>query len=143
MAEVTVKLPNEFLRKLTRLGKQTDEICAKMLEAGGKVVEDRIRSNLQTVIGSGTQEPSRSTGELLRSLGTSEVKQDADGILNVKVGFAEPRSDGESNAKIANIIEYGKHGQPPKPFLKPAKTATRDSCAAAMRQVFEEEVGKL
>lgn len=143
MAEVTVKLPNEFLRKLTKLGKQTDEICAKMLEAGGKVVEDKIRSNLQTVIGSGTQEPSRSTGELLRSLGTSEVKQDADGILNVKVGFAEPRLDGESNAKIANIIEYGKHGQPPKPFLKPAKTATRDSCAAAMRQVFDEEVGKL
>ena len=143
MAEVTVKLPNEFLRKLTRLGKQTDEICAKMLEAGGKVVEDKIRSNLQTVIGSGTREPPRSTGELLESLGTSEVKQDADGILNVKVGFAEPRSDGESNAKIANIIEYGKHGQPPKPFLKPAKTATRDSCAAAMRQAFEEEVGRL
>ena len=71
------------------------------------------------------------------------MKQDADGILNVKVGFAEPRSDGGSNAKIANIIEYGKHGQPPKPFLKPAKTATRDSCAAAMRQVFDEEVGKL
>lgn len=143
MAEVTVKLPNEYLRKLSRLGKQTDEICARMLEAGGKVVEDKIRSNLQAVIGSGTQEPSRSTGELLESLGTSEVKQDADGILNVKVGFAEPRSDGGSNAKIANIIEYGKHGQPPKPFLKPAKTATRDSCAAAMRQVFDEEVGKL
>ena len=143
MAGVTVKLPNEFLRKLTKLDKQTDEICARMLEAGGKVVEDKIRSNLQAVIGSGTQKPSRSTGELLESLGTSEVKQDADGILNVKVGFAEPRSDGESNAKIANIIEYGKHGQPPKPFLKPAKTATRDSCAAAMRQVFDEEVGKL
>ena len=143
MAEVTVKLPNEYLRKLSRLGKQADEICARRLEAGGKVVEDKIRSNLQAVIGSGTQEPSRSTGELLESLGTSEVKQDADGILNVKVGFAELRSDGESNAKIANIIEYGKHGQPPKPFLKPAKTATRDSCAAAMRQVFDEEVGKL
>ena len=143
MAEVTVKLPNEYLRKLSRLVKRADEICARMLEAGGKVVEDKIRSNLQAVIGSGTQEPSRSTGELLESLGTSEVKQDADGILNVKVGFAEPRSDGGSNAKIANIIEYGKHGQPPKPFLKPAKTATRDSCAAAMRQVFDEEVGKL
>ena len=143
MAEVTVKLPNEFLRKLTKLGTQTDAICGKMLKAGAEVVEDKIRANLQAVIGSGTQEPSRSTGELLESLGTSEVKQDADGVLNIKVGFAEPRSDGESNAKIANIIEYGKHGQPPKPFLKPAKTATRDSCAAAMRQVFDEEVGKL
>lgn len=143
MAEVTVKLPNEFLRKLTKLGTQTDAICEKMLKAGAEVVEDKIRENLQAVIGRDTQEPSRSTGELLQSLGTTEIKQDADGILNVKVGFAEPRSDGGSNAKIANIIEYGKHGQPPKPFLKPAKTATRTACTAAMRQVFDEEVGKL
>lgn len=143
MAEVTVKLPNEFLRKLTKLGKQTDAICEKMLEAGAEVVEAKIRDNLRAVIGRDTREPSRSTGELLESLGTSEVKQGADGILNVKVGFAEPRSDGESNAKIANIIEYGKHGQPPKPFLKPAQTATRTACSEAMRQVFDEEVGEL
>lgn len=143
MAEVTVKLPDEFLKKLTRLGEQTDVICTKMLEAGAEVVEAKIRDNLRAVIGRDTQEPSRSTGELLQSLGTTEVKQDADGILNVKVGFAEPRSDGESNSKIANIIEYGKHGQPPKPFLKPARTATRAACTAAMQQTFEEEVGKL
>lgn len=143
MAEVTVKLPNEFLRKLTKLGTQTDAICEKMLKAGAEVVEDKIRSNLRTVIGSDTQRASRSTGELLASLGTTGVKQDYDGVLNVKVGFAEPRSDGGVNAKIANIIEYGKHGQPPKPFLKPAKTATRSACADAMRQVFDEEVGKL
>ena len=72
MAEVTVKLPDEFLKKLTRLGEQTDAICTKMLEAGAEVVEAKIRENLQAVIGSGTQEPSRSTGELLESLGTSD-----------------------------------------------------------------------
>jgi hypothetical protein len=45
----------------------------------------------------------------------------------VKIGFKEPRRNGESNAKIANIIEYGKSGQPPKPFLKPARSASRKS----------------
>ena len=143
MAKMKVELPEEFLKKLTRLEEQTDAICTEMLEAGAEVVEAKIRENLQAVIGRDTQTPSRSTGELLASLGTTEVKQDADGILNIKVGFAEPRSDGESNAKIANIIEYGKHGQPPKPFLKPAKTASRAACTAAMQQTFEEEVGKL
>lgn len=143
MAKVDVKLPEDFLRMLTTLGEQTDAICEKMLEAGAEVAEKKIRANLQTVIGRNTQSPSQSTGELLHSLGVSRVRQDADGILNIKIGFAEPRSDGESNAKIANIIEYGKHGQPPKPFLKPAKTATKDDCAAAMRQVFDDEVGKL
>ena len=62
MAEVTVKLPNEFLRKLTKLGKQTDAVCEKMLEAGAEVVEAKIRDNLRAVIGRDTQGPSRSSG---------------------------------------------------------------------------------
>ena len=65
------------------------------------------------------------------------------GNHNVKIGFAEPRSDGESNAKIANILEYGRHGQPAKPFLKPAKTASKSACEAAMIQKLEEEISKV
>ena len=143
MAKVDVKLPEELLEKLTRLGEQTDAICAKMLAAGAEVVEEKVRANLQAVIGKELKGPSRSTGELLASLGTSDARLDADGVLNVKVGFSEPRSDGGSNTMIAYIIEYGKHGQPPKPFLKPAKTASRAACADAMQRAFEEEVGKL
>ena len=79
----------------------------------------------------------------MSSLGISGAKQDRDGNFNVKVGFAESRSDGESNAKIASIIEYGKHGQPAKPFLKPAKTATRKPCMNAMIAKLEEEIGKI
>ena len=62
---------------------------------------------------------------------------------NIKVGFAEPRSDGDSNAKIANIIEYGKHNQPARPFLKPTKTSSRKPCKEAMIRTFEEEIKKL
>ncbi|HRR37239.1 MAG TPA: HK97 gp10 family phage protein, partial [Clostridia bacterium] len=62
---------------------------------------------------------------------------------DVKIGFKEPRSDGESNAKIANILEYGKHGQPPKPFLKPAKSKSKDSCIRAMKEKLEEEISKI
>ena len=65
------------------------------------------------------------------------------GNHDIKVGFAEPRSDGGSNAKLANIIEYGKHGQPAKPFLKPAKTASRQECIDAMTKALDEEVEKL
>jgi hypothetical protein len=95
---------------------------------------------LKAVIGSGTKEESRSTGELLSALGVSSSKQDKDGNFNVKVGFSEPRSDGKSNAMIAGVLEYGKSGQPPKPFLKPAKSASKSACIDAMKRVFEEEV---
>ena len=111
-----------------------------MLEVGGDIVVSKVKSNLSAVIGSGVKFDSRSTGELERSLGVSPVKIDKYGNSNIKIGFTEPRSDNESNAKIANIIEYGKSGQPAKPFLKPAKSATKTACMNAMKQKLEQEV---
>jgi HK97 gp10 family phage protein len=136
-------MPEDFLMKLSRLGEKTDEIIPRVLKAGGEVVEAKVKSNLQSVIGNGTKEDSRSSGELVSALGVSSARQDRDGNFNVKVGFSEPRSDGKSNAMIAGVLEYGKHGQPPKPFLKPAKTASKKACVDAMIRAFEEEVDKI
>ena len=157
MAKVQMKMPEDFLMKVSRLADKTDEILPKVLEdfadlrkevgsvleAGAEIVEDKVRSNLQAVIGSGTKYESRSTGELLRSLGTSPALQDKNGDFNVKVGFSEPRSDGDSNAKIATILEYGKSGQPAKPFLKPARSSSRNACINAMKAKLDEEVEKI
>jgi HK97 gp10 family phage protein len=140
VAKAAFKMPEEFLLKLSRLGEKTDEIIPKVLEAGGEVVEIKVKSNLQAVIGSGTKEESRSTGELLSALGVSSARQDKDGNFNVKVGFSEPRSDGKSNAMIAGVLEYGKSGQPPKPFLKSAKSESKSACVDAMIAAFEKEV---
>ena len=143
MAKVQMMMPEGFLDRLSKLGNQSDAIAEKVLEAGGDVVLAKVQSNLSSVIGRGTKYDSRSTGELERSIGLSPAKLDRDGNHNVKIGFVDPRSDGDSNAKIANILEYGKHGQPAKPFLKPAKRASKSACEEAMKRAFEEEVGKL
>lgn len=143
MAKAQMMMPENFLDRLSKLGSQSDAIAEKVLEAGGKVVLAKVQSNLSSVIGRGTKYDSRSTGELERSIGLSPAKMDRDGNHNVKIGFVDPRSDGDSNAKIANILEYGKHGQPAKPFLKPAKRASKSACEEAMKRAFEEEVGKL
>lgn len=143
MAKCDIQMPDVFIEKLTRLGNRTDEICEKVLEAGGEVVLTKVKSNLSSAVGRGTKYDSRSTGELEGSLGLSPAKVDRDGNHNIKIGFSEPRSDGGSNAKIANILEYGKHGQSPKPFLKPAKSASKSECIETMKHAFEEEAGKL
>ena len=143
MAKADFKLPDEFLTKLSRLGNDTDAVAEKVLKAGGEVVLARVRSNLVTVIGSGTKFDSRSTGELAQSLGLSPVKLNREGNHDIKIGFSEPRSDGSNNAKLANILEYGKHGQPAKPFLKPAKSASKAECIRVMEQTLKEEVEKL
>ena len=86
MAKADVKMPDDFLLKLSKLGDKTDEIIPKVLESGGEVVLERVKSNLQGTIGSGTKEKSRSTGELVDSLGVSPAKLDRNGNFNVKVG---------------------------------------------------------
>ena len=143
MAKADFKLPDEFLTKLSRLGKDTDSVAKKVLEVGGKVVLAKVRSNLAAVIGSETKYDSRSTGELEQSLDLSPVKLNREGNHDIKIGFSEPRSGGGSNAKLANILEYGKHGQPAKPFLKPAKSASKAECIRVMEQTLKEEVEKL
>lgn len=143
MAKATFKMPDEFLMKVSKLEERTDEILPRVLEAGAEVVEAKVRSNLSAAIGKGTKEPSRSTGELLSALGTSSAKQDRDGNFNVKVGFSEPRRDGDSNAKIATVLEYGRSGQPARPFLKPAKSASKSACIQAMEQKLTEEIDRI
>ena len=140
MAKVDIKMPDEFLQKLSRLGSDFDEVAESVLEAGGEVVLSRVKGNLAGVVGQGTKYDSRSTGELEASLGLSPAKLNRDGNHDVKIGFMEPRKDGGSNAKLANILEYGRHGQPAKPFLKPAKTQSKSAAISAMQQKFEEEV---
>lgn len=143
MAKATYKLPEDFLLKLSKLGNHTDSILSEVLQVGGEVVETKVASNLNAVIGKDLKADSRSTGELASALGVSPAKQDKDGNFNVKIGFSEPHSGGKANAMLAGVLEYGKHGQPAKPFLKPAKSSSKNAAISAMQAKFDEEVSKL
>jgi len=143
VANATVKMPDEFLKRMSKLGANTDKIAKKVLTAGGEVVFAKAKSNLKSVVGNNTAYESRSTGELESSFGMSGVLLDKNGNYNIKIGFSEPRKDGGSNAKLGNIIEYGKAGQPAKPFLTPAQRATKAKCIETMQTTFEDEVKKL
>lgn len=143
MAKAEMKMPEDFLLKISKLGSNFDSVADTVLQAGGEVVLKKVKSNLSSVIGRGTKFKSRATGELEGSLGLSPSKLNREGNHDIKIGFSEPRSDGGSNAKIANVLEYGKHGQPAKPFLKPAKSASKAECIRVMEQTLKEEVEKL
>ena len=139
MAKVQIEMPQKLLSQIEDMGNSLDAAIPKALAAGGKVVLAKMKSNLQAAIGRGTKTKSRSTGKLAASLGISPVKLDRDGNLDVKVGFSEGRGD-VSNAMLANVLEYGKHGQPPKPFFKRTKSSSRKPCIEAMQQALKEEL---
>lgn len=137
MAKCKATLPDELLKKLSRLGSNMDDIADKALHAGGEVVLSKTKSNLESMV------KGPSTGQLVNALGLSPVLVDRNGNYNIKVGFNEYRADGSSNAMVANIIEYGKHGQPARPFLKNAKNASKKECESRMAYTIEEEIKKL
>ena len=137
MARANFTLPTDFMDALSKLEKRTDEIVPKVLQAGGEVVLEHVRVRLKAVL-SGT-----STGELARALGISPARLDRRGNYDVKVGFAESRSDGKSNAMLANVLEHGTSTQPARPFLRPARRKAKQPAIDAMTAALEKELQNL
>ncbi|MDO5722405.1 MAG: HK97 gp10 family phage protein [Actinomycetaceae bacterium] len=133
MARVDVRLPNTVIDALNQVGNVVENNAEQILSAGASVVEPRLRANLTAAIGRGTKAPSRSTGQLVSALGTTAVKVNSRGVYNVKVGFAENRRDGRSNALIANVLEHGRSNQAARPFLTPTRSQTRKPAQEAMK----------
>ena len=132
MAKCTVNLPDDLAGKLSKLAENAEESTEKVLLKAGKDAVGHVKSALQKALSG------ESSGELLGSLGVSSVKVDRFGNYDVKIGFREPRSDGDSNAKIANILEYGSPTQPPRPFLAKAKRAVSQKMQNASVELEHE-----
>ncbi|GHU68328.1 hypothetical protein FACS1894184_10050 [Clostridia bacterium] len=139
MARAELIMSEELLGKLEGLGERVDEIVEKALKAGAEVVHSAVASRLASSIGR-TKLPSRSTGALQSALGVSPVKAGRDGSVDIRVGFAENRHDGKVNAMLASLLEHGKSGQPARPFIKPANSASKAAAEAAMSAVVEAEM---
>lgn len=140
MARVQIKLPNDFIDALDSASSLIENCAEQVLKAGANIVEPRMRSNLSAAIGSSTKQPSRSTGQLAKALGTAPVKVNSRGDYNVKVGFAENRDDGRANALIANVLEHGRSNQPARPFLAPTRSQTRRAAITAMKQTLAARI---
>ncbi|KAA1271039.1 HK97 gp10 family phage protein [Corynebacterium striatum] len=140
MARVQIRLPNKYIDALEATSRLLDTATDEVLTAGANVVEPRMRANLASAIGRATTLPSRSTGQLLGALGVTSVKVNSRGDHNVKVGFAENRRDGRSNALIASVLEHGRSNQPAHPFLAPTRSQTRRGAVEAMKAVLKAKL---
>ena len=50
-----MKMPEDFLLKISKLGSNFDSVADTVLQAGGEVVLKKVKSNLSSVIGRGTK----------------------------------------------------------------------------------------
>lgn len=141
MAKCEIKMPDDFLLSLSKLGDKLDTAAPKALKKGGEVVLRHMQQNLKSVIGKDTKYPSRSKGDLEESLGITPALQDRNGNWNIRVGIGDSKDrNGVPNALKAQVLEYGKSGQRPKPWMKPAKRKAKREMEQTMKGVLEREV---
>lgn len=128
------------------LSNNVDGIAIEAVSEAAPILEESLRSAISSAAGKGY-----ATGELAASVGVLPAKKNKYGVFSVVKPMGSHRG-GESNAKLAAVLEYGRRGgyekggrkvttQAPSPFRAKAVNAAKSQCEETMRQVVEKRMG--
>lgn len=138
MADFKAELPNDIIKQLGSLEKNTDKMLGEMTEAGAKVVLQNIKAQLPS---------SFYSSDIIKCLKiTKTYKTPSDDGVNTKVAFYGYFIDKDGRKKpaplVANVYEYGRSGAqfPKKPFLR--RSFKKDQIEKAMKAVQEKYIPK-
>lgn len=139
MAKFNLELPNDILRDIKKIHDDSDKIFGEMTQAGAKVVESNIKSNLPKSI---------RNSKMMDCLKVTKVyKTPSDDGINTKVGFFGYFENEQGKTVpaplVANVFEYGRSNAPfPKhPFMR--KSFKKAEIEDAMRKAQKQASGGL
>lgn len=112
----------------------TDLPLEEMLEAGADIAIKKQRAV-------GEHMGVHRTGTTLNSLKKSKAFRFKSGAL-IKVYFDGKNEDGNRNAEVAFINEYGKTNQPARPFISTANEEAAGDIAVAEYRVYDAHLRK-
>lgn len=131
MAKFKAELPNDLIKQLGRLEKDTEKMLAEMTEAGAEVVLGNIKANVPS---------SWHSSNIMKCLKvTKSYKTPSDDGINTKVAFygyfVNRNGERVPAPLVANVTEYGrKNGKYQKrPFLR--KSFKKSQIVKAMEKV--------
>ena len=131
MAKLSVNGLDDLMLSLEEIAEIPDPVAEQMLNAEAQVVEE-------AQIAYGMQMGVFRTGETLRSIRRGKMKLGRDGARAVDVTPQGKNEKGERNAAVSFINEYGKQGQPARPFISTANAAAADRAVSEAEKVYEE-----
>lgn len=145
--QLETQIPNALMRQLKQLEESIPDIEERMLSEGLKILEPEVKKNLQASIDKGY-----ATGELLQSV-DSKIETRKSGKTGVVYFKGTSKQQGYKtkngvrlrrrkkavrNGLKAAILEYGKQGQAPRPFVRTALNSKRAAIIAAMEKEFDD-----
>ena len=121
---------DDLLKRLDKLADKgrVDEIAKKAVDAALPTLESSVRSHIH---------PSEASGHVTGK----NAQVNAYGVFGVAT-VTGTDSHGTPYAKIANVLEYGRHdGKPPhKPWRAASATSAQASCIKQMEAVLKSEM---
>lgn len=136
MAKFKAELPNDIIKQVSSLDKNTDKMLSEMTEAGANVVYDNIKTSVPS---------SWYSSNIMKCLKiTKTYKTPSDDGVNTKVafyGYFKNRNGERIPAPlVANVTEYGRRNSPypKKPFMR--KSFNKGKINKAMQAVQDKYI---
>lgn len=145
MARMEIDFPEDMLGDL--LDQDTEELCREMVDAAVPIMEESLKKEIRSVIGHGGD------SELERSIKGNTAKVSKN---NAVIAFVGPKGNSShhyyggakkdrkyrvSNALKAIWLNYGRIGQPARPFLNRATKNAERAVQAKMQEVYDRRTG--
>lgn len=135
MAMLSVNGLDELSMDMDAFSELPDSVMENMLLAEAEVIE-KAQKRVGKAYGV------HRTGVTLESITHSRMKVTRYGGRAIHVYPGARNSDGNRNAEIAFINEYGKRGQPARPFIRDANEESADEAVAKAETVFNDWMKK-
>ncbi len=116
---------SEFLRGTLKAVEDVNKASERAANAGAKVASANITATVPV-----------NTGDLKRSITVKTARKGKYYDFYAQVGFDGYDSHGWAYGMIAAVNEYGKKGQAPKPFVRPALHSS--NVYEAMRAAWQD-----
>lgn len=160
MATITFKKGDEYLMKLSKLSNATiHEVCGPAIYDAAGLVADRIMSEFRKVPtderfgteGTPAIGPKKIQKKALYDCyGITKMEEDANGFLNVKIGFdgysgikTKKWPNGQPNQLIARAIESGTTYMLKHPFVKNGVSASKKKALEIMKKRVDDNIEKI
>lgn len=145
MAQMEIDFPEDMLNGL--LDVDAEDLCKQMIDSAAPIMEESMKKEMRSVI------QHSGDSELVDSVKTSKAKKAKNGEI---IAFTGPKGNSKNyyyrNGKkgrriqVSNVLKaiwlnYGRVGQPARPFLTKAVNNAYQKVMEKMQQTYDQLTG--
>lgn len=133
MASLDLSSLESFIMDMEEIARIPDSVTSDMLNAGADVLVEATKASARSM---GVTKTGLTASSVKK---TKITKKDTEKKLFITFGGSRTRNGIKTrNAEIAFINEYGKRGQPARPFVRTANEKSADNTVNAMESVYDD-----